>query len=129
MNNIIFAIPNCPGGGIGRHTSLRGWRRQKRASSSLVLGTKLPPHNGAIAQMAELVDALVSGTSISNDVQVRVLFWAPEEVQNLPVLYFFIPLAAFLQIASNVVPKNKQIEQLLCRTILTFYFFVIFTII
>jgi hypothetical protein len=29
-----------PGGGIGRHTSLRGWRRNKRASSSLVLGTK-----------------------------------------------------------------------------------------
>ena len=26
--------------------------------------------------MAELVDALVSGTSVSNDVQVRVLFWA-----------------------------------------------------
>jgi len=31
----------CPGGEIGRHTSLRGWRRQKRASSSLVLGTIL----------------------------------------------------------------------------------------
>ena len=29
------------------------------------------------AQMAKLVDALVSGTSVSNDVQVRVLFWAP----------------------------------------------------
>ena len=29
--------------------------------------------------MAELVDALVSGTSISNDVQVQVLFWAPLE--------------------------------------------------
>ena len=29
------------------------------------------------AQMAKLVDALVSGTSISNDVQVRFLFWAP----------------------------------------------------
>ncbi len=29
-----------------------------------------------IAQMAKLVDALVSGTSVSNDVQVRVLFWA-----------------------------------------------------
>ncbi len=28
--------------------------------------------------MAELVDALVSGTSISNDVQVRVLFWAQD---------------------------------------------------
>ena len=27
--------------------------------------------------MAKLVDALVSGTSVSNDVQVRVLFWAP----------------------------------------------------
>jgi hypothetical protein len=30
------------------------------------------------AQMAKLVDALVSGTSVSNDVQVRVLFWAPK---------------------------------------------------
>ena len=28
------------------------------------------------AQVAELVDALVSGTSVSNDVQVRVLSWA-----------------------------------------------------
>lgn len=28
------------------------------------------------AQMAKLVDALVSGTSFSNEVQVRVLFWA-----------------------------------------------------
>ena len=28
------------------------------------------------AQMAELVDALVSGTSVSNGVQVRLLFWA-----------------------------------------------------
>jgi hypothetical protein len=26
--------------------------------------------------MAELVDALVSGTSVGNNVQVRVLFWA-----------------------------------------------------
>jgi hypothetical protein len=29
--------------------------------------------------MAKLVDALVSGTSVSNDVQVRVLFWAPKK--------------------------------------------------
>ena len=35
-----------------------------------------------VAQMAKLVDALVSGTSISNDVQVRVLFWAQN--QNCP---------------------------------------------
>ncbi len=33
------------------------------------------------AQMAKLVDALVSGTSVSNDVQVRVLFWAQKTVQ------------------------------------------------
>jgi hypothetical protein len=30
-----------------------------------------------------LVDALVSGTSVSNDVQVRVLFWAQKTVQRL----------------------------------------------
>ena len=29
-----------------------------------------------LAQMAELVDALVSGTSVRKYVQVRVLFWA-----------------------------------------------------
>jgi hypothetical protein len=34
------------------------------------------------AQMAKLVDALVSGTSVSNDVQVRVLFWAQEETKG-----------------------------------------------
>jgi hypothetical protein len=31
------------------------------------------------AQMAELVDVLVSGTSVSNGVQVRVLFWAQKQ--------------------------------------------------
>ena len=93
MQNIF-----CPGGGIGRHTSLRGWRSFGHASSSLVLGTHLKKEwqmakvkccvywfchflfsNGFwhIARMAELVDALVSGTSIRKDVQVRVLFRAP----------------------------------------------------
>ena len=32
--------------------------------------------------MAKLVDALVSGTSVSNDVQVRDLFWAPPTAQS-----------------------------------------------
>jgi hypothetical protein len=32
--------------------------------------------------MAKLVDALVSGTSVSNDVQVRVLFWAQEKTKD-----------------------------------------------
>ena len=36
--------------------------------------------------MAELVDALVSGTSISNDVQVRVLFWALAKVEYAQVV-------------------------------------------
>ena len=31
------------------------------------------------AQMAKLVDALVSGTSVRKDVQVRVLFWAQKK--------------------------------------------------
>ena len=66
-----FAPLLSPGGGIGRRATLRGWCRFRRASSSLVLGT-----TEGFAQMAELVDALVSGTSLSNEVQVRVLFWA-----------------------------------------------------
>ena len=32
--------------------------------------------------MAKLVDALVSGTSVSNDVQVRVLFWALKKAEG-----------------------------------------------
>ena len=36
------------------------------------------------AQMAELVDALVSGTSNRKIVQVRVLFWA-QKIKNSPV--------------------------------------------
>lgn len=35
------------------------------------------------AQMAKLVDALVSGTSVSNDVQVRVLFWAQKRCNGV----------------------------------------------
>jgi hypothetical protein len=41
----------CPDGEIGRHASLRGWCRQRCASSSLVLGTKTAQrNNGAMAQ-------------------------------------------------------------------------------
>ena len=40
------------------------------AGSSPVFRSKCPN-----AQMAESVDALVSGTSVRKDVQVRVLFW------------------------------------------------------
>ena len=40
------------------------------------------------AQVAELVDALVSGTSVRKDVQVRVLFWVQ---QNSKISGFKIP--------------------------------------
>ena len=36
---LLYNLKYCPGGEIGRHTTLRGWRRQKHTSSSLVLGT------------------------------------------------------------------------------------------
>jgi hypothetical protein len=41
--------------------------------------------------MAELVDALVSGTSIRLDVQVRVLFWALNRItlQQIMLQRFF----------------------------------------
>jgi hypothetical protein len=35
--------------------------------------------DAGIAQMAELVDALGSGPSGGNTVEVRVLFWAPRQ--------------------------------------------------
>lgn len=37
--------------------------------------------------MVKLVDTLVSGTSVSNDVQVRFLFWAQKEIL---MISFFI---------------------------------------
>ena len=37
--------------------------------------------------MAELVDALVSGTSNRKVVQVRVLFWAPQNAQVVKLVY------------------------------------------
>ncbi len=39
-------------------------------------------HRKIKAQMAKLVDALVSGTSVLTDVQVRVLFWAHWNIAN-----------------------------------------------
>jgi hypothetical protein len=44
--------------------------------------------NSNYAQMAELVDALVSGTSVGNNVQVRVLFWAQKGFNYSQPFYF-----------------------------------------
>ena len=38
------------------------------------------------AQVAELVDALVSGTSVRKDVQVRVLFWVQQNFKFAQVV-------------------------------------------
>ena len=45
------------------------------ASSSLVFRSSLLKLK-SLSPGGGMVDALVSGTSVSNDVQVRVLFWA-----------------------------------------------------
>ena len=50
------------------------------------------------AQMAKLVDALVSGTSVSNDVQVRVLFWALKLLFLGGFFYFYFISSFFYTI-------------------------------
>ena len=42
----------------------------------------------SIAQMAELVDALGSGPSGGNTVEVRVLFWAPLSVMKIIIIFY-----------------------------------------
>ncbi len=39
--------------------------------------------SSSIAQVAELVDALASGASIGNSMEVRVLSWAPLVIKKL----------------------------------------------
>ena len=41
------------------------------------------------AQVAELVDALVSGTSAFTGVEVRVLSWAPPQKSNIDFVQLF----------------------------------------
>ena len=76
--------------------------------------------------MAELVDALVSGTSISNGVQVRVLFWAPVTQKFFSVDYakinFVIIFAAILMPRwwnELPPPMVKRIRRLDSRETLT----------
>ena len=63
------------------------------------------------AQMAELVDALVSGTSVRKDVEVRVFFWAPNFKQSFFKGCFFISMS---------IVCNRQIDFLDC----VFIFFI-----
>ena len=55
------------------------FRSPEASTGQMVYFSKVRRSQSYNAQMAKLVDALVSGTSVSNDVQVRVLFWALKE--------------------------------------------------
>ena len=59
--------------------------------------------------MAELVDALVSGTSVRKYVQVRVLFWAPK-VNRKPVgnNRFFYWSIATIKTGEKFIPYEQS---------------------
>ena len=59
------------------------------------------------AQMAELVDALVSGTSVRKDVEVRVFFWAPNFEGLLLRAVLFVCLKPDFQAASAFAAMNR----------------------
>ncbi len=54
--------------------------------------------------MAKVVDALVSGTSVSNDVQVRVLFWAQRNSPGLMSGAVSLTVTSF----SDYLPAFRQ---------------------
>ena len=66
------------------------------------------------AQVAELVDALVSGTSVSNDVQVRVLSWAPKQNTSHCKLYAYDGIIFYRdpirghKLYTNLNPSNHE---------------------
>ena len=53
--------------------------------------------------MAELVDALVSGTSVRKNVQVRVLFWALDEHKATMTVLLFIPYAQVVELVDTLL--------------------------
>ncbi len=65
----------CRCGGIGRRGRLKIYYRQLCAGSSPAIGTLSSLHESQAA-MAELVDALDSGSSRGNSVDVRVILAA-----------------------------------------------------
>ena len=61
---------------IGRQAGLRDQCQKWRTGSSPVVGIRRRAGRGGLARMAELADALDSGSSRGNPVEVRVLFRA-----------------------------------------------------
>ncbi len=59
------------------------------------------------AQLAELVDALVSGTSVLMDVKVRVLYWALWKNQRKSKALKINDLSAFL-FSRNIKKAQKK---------------------
>ena len=67
--------------------------------------------------MAELVDALVSGTSVRKYVQVRVLFWAPE-VHKKPVgnnRFFYLSIAIIKTDEKFIPYERSELREVLFR--------------
>jgi hypothetical protein len=67
-------VLQCGNSSVGRAQPCQGWGRE--FESRFPLKSKDTIFNLFEAQVAELADALVSGTSSGNIVQVQVLSWA-----------------------------------------------------
>jgi hypothetical protein len=60
--------------------------------------------------MAKLVDALVSGTSVSDDVQVRVLFWAQNKTKDKRIKTKEIFIFLFLSFIFSAAQMVKLVD-------------------
>ena len=72
--------------------------------------------------MAKLVDALVSGTSVRKDVQVRVLFWAQKKllIRRLRAFFCYGYFAFFLsQDISVIVLFMIPMASLSCSSLIS----------
>ena len=63
--------------------------------------------------MAELADALDSGSSVRKDVEVRILSWAPHSKQlSLPTLVAICPVAGLAGQAAGILEfRNSECSQ------------------
>ena len=87
-------------GVAGSSPVFRSTKKAKRDSFAFFLYNKMH------AQMVELVDTLVSGTSDRKVVQVRVLFWALQSIK--PTDYQWVLL--FLRMSGNSIKPSFVVK-------------------